>query len=183
MVSEPLNLNSSPSDVNYDDDKSPIPWSQPSPRPSDLNPLIAMRLRKTMELPHQVSTLEETRLSPGKELDRDFHTFVVNMDSSSSLHSKHAEAIQQRQSDTDTESVATESGILLGEQLHQDASLKIESDLEDESHFEIVGKYVISKLRTLPNIQRIYAEKLINDVLFEAELGNLSRQSNINVLG
>jgi hypothetical protein len=36
---------------------------------------------------------------------------------------------------------------------------------------------VASKLRTLPKEQRIIAEKIINDVLYEPELGTLTRNS------
>ncbi|RZF40308.1 hypothetical protein LSTR_LSTR006917 [Laodelphax striatellus] len=39
------------------------------------------------------------------------------------------------------------------------------------------GRLVAGKLRSLPNDQRIFAERLINDVLYEAQLGNLSGQS------
>ncbi|XP_060536073.1 uncharacterized protein LOC132708013 [Cylas formicarius] len=44
-----------------------------------------------------------------------------------------------------------------------------------EDQFDTIGKNIASKLRNLPHEQRIYAEKIINDVLFEAELGCLNR--------
>jgi hypothetical protein len=43
--------------------------------------------------------------------------------------------------------------------------------LEKGDMFEITGKNVASKLRTLTKEQKIIAEKLINDVLYEAQLG------------
>ncbi|EEZ99902.1 uncharacterized protein LOC655346 [Tribolium castaneum] len=46
----------------------------------------------------------------------------------------------------------------------------------EEDEFDLLGKIYASKLRKLEKAQRIYAEKIINDALFEAELGNLNRQ-------
>jgi hypothetical protein len=54
-------------------------------------------------------------------------------------------------------------------------------DLVKEDMFEITGKNVASKLRILTKEQRIIAEKLINDVLYEAQLGNLKRNSRLIV--
>ncbi|XP_046686535.1 uncharacterized protein LOC124372212 [Homalodisca vitripennis] len=42
------------------------------------------------------------------------------------------------------------------------------------------GKNVAQKLRLLNNEQRIYAQKIINDALFEAELGGLTRFATVN---
>lgn len=44
-----------------------------------------------------------------------------------------------------------------------------------EDRFDVYGKNVAMKLRQLPNDQRMLAEKAINDVLFEAEMGTLQR--------
>ena len=52
-------------------------------------------------------------------------------------------------------------------------------DLGNEGMFEMIGKYVASKLRILTKEQKIIAEKLINDVLYEAKLGSLTRNSRI----
>jgi len=55
-------------------------------------------------------------------------------------------------------------------------------DLGKEDMFEITtGKNVASKLRILTKEQRIIAKKLINDVLYEAELGSLTRNSRLIV--
>ncbi|XP_066594317.1 uncharacterized protein [Prorops nasuta] len=51
--------------------------------------------------------------------------------------------------------------------------------IEDE--FDAIGKNVAAKLRNMRLDQRIIAEKLLNDILFEAQLGNLHRDSNIHV--
>jgi hypothetical protein len=52
-------------------------------------------------------------------------------------------------------------------------------DLGKEDMFNITGKNVASKLRILTKEQRIIAEKLINDVLYEAQLGTLTRNSRL----
>lgn len=44
-----------------------------------------------------------------------------------------------------------------------------------EDEYDIIGKNIAAKLRRLPHSQSVYAEKLIYDVLFEAELGNLNK--------
>ena len=53
--------------------------------------------------------------------------------------------------------------------------------LGKEDMIEITGKNVASKLRILTKEQRIMAEKLINDVLYEAQLGSLTRNSRLIV--
>jgi hypothetical protein len=50
-------------------------------------------------------------------------------------------------------------------------------DLGKEDMFEVSGENVASKLRILIKEQRTIAEKLINDVLYEAQLGTLARNS------
>lgn len=59
---------------------------------------------------------------------------------------------------------------LVGDKLKQ-------SRAEDE--FDIVGKNVAEKLRKLDPTMRIYAEKIIHDALFEAQLGTLNRDAHI----
>ncbi|XP_047492143.1 uncharacterized protein LOC125041327 [Penaeus chinensis] len=51
--------------------------------------------------------------------------------------------------------------------------------LKTEDDFDITGKHVASKLRIVSQDQRIYAERLIAEVLFEAQLGNLSRECKL----
>jgi hypothetical protein len=54
-------------------------------------------------------------------------------------------------------------------------------DLGKEDKFETTGKNVASKLRILNKEQRVIAEKLITDVLYEAQLGSLTRNSRLIV--
>lgn len=42
-----------------------------------------------------------------------------------------------------------------------------------DDRFDIFGKNVAVKLRDLPKDQRLMSEKIINDTLFQAEMGNL----------
>lgn len=49
-------------------------------------------------------------------------------------------------------------------------------DNNQDSDFDI-AKVWASKLKTLDSKQRIFAEKAINDILFEAQLGTLNRNS------
>ncbi|GAB1868471.1 Protein stand still [Camponotus japonicus] len=51
--------------------------------------------------------------------------------------------------------------------------------IEDE--YDAIGRNVAAKLRNMRLDQRIIAEKLLNDILFEAQLGNLRRDSSIHV--
>ncbi|KAG8246990.1 hypothetical protein J6590_067491 [Homalodisca vitripennis] len=51
---------------------------------------------------------------------------------------------------------------------------------KEEDHYDAFGKNVAQKLRLLNNEQRIYAQKIINDALFEAELGGLTRFATVN---
>ncbi|PSN42036.1 hypothetical protein C0J52_12277 [Blattella germanica] len=55
---------------------------------------------------------------------------------------------------------------------------KLES-LQADDAFQVFGKHVANKLREVPNSQNIIAQKLISDVLFEAELGTLTRNFRI----
>jgi hypothetical protein len=48
-----------------------------------------------------------------------------------------------------------------------------------EDNFDIVGRNVAAKLREISKDQAIFAERLINEVLFEAQLGTLNRQTQI----
>jgi len=65
----------------------------------------------------------------------------------------------------------------------RDISLRVSHNnsfmMEDE--FDAVGRNVAAKLRNMRLDQRIIAEKLLNDILFEAQLCNLRRDSSIHV--
>lgn len=49
-----------------------------------------------------------------------------------------------------------------------------------EDQYDHFGKSLAAKMRNITNTQRIYAEKLVNDVMFAAELGHLSSASVFN---
>jgi len=57
----------------------------------------------------------------------------------------------------------------------------IESTSKQENKFDLIGKTWAYKLSEINKEQIIYAEKLINDVLYEAELGNLNRHCTLSV--
>nr|CAI5818453.1 unnamed protein product [Callosobruchus analis]CAI5857964.1 unnamed protein product [Callosobruchus analis] len=50
----------------------------------------------------------------------------------------------------------------------------------EKDDFSITGTYIASKLRRLPRETEIYAEKLINDILFKAELGQVDQYTTIS---
>ncbi|CAH1107426.1 unnamed protein product [Psylliodes chrysocephalus] len=52
----------------------------------------------------------------------------------------------------------------------------------NEDQFAIFGKNVAAKLRALPKETRLYTEKVINDLLFEAEMGNVTKNTRITSL-
>ncbi|KAG7160612.1 52 kDa repressor of the inhibitor of the protein kinase-like isoform X3 [Homarus americanus] len=56
---------------------------------------------------------------------------------------------------------------------------RLQSSRQDE--FDIIGKNVNNKLRRLSREQQLFAERLINDVLFEGGLANLNRNSKIAI--
>ncbi|GAB6018911.1 hypothetical protein CHUAL_000564 [Chamberlinius hualienensis] len=47
--------------------------------------------------------------------------------------------------------------------------------------FNIIGENIANKLRKLPHDKMIVAEKLINDILFEAQCGNVNSFTRINL--
>ena len=51
------------------------------------------------------------------------------------------------------------------------------ADIKREDQFDVFGRNVAVKLRSLPHEHRIYAEKKINDALFESELAAFQEQS------
>lgn len=55
--------------------------------------------------------------------------------------------------------------------------VNIPDDNEDNEAYDEVAKVWTVKLKKMDPLQRIYAEKAINDILFEAQLGTLNRKS------
>ncbi|CAH1372759.1 unnamed protein product, partial [Tenebrio molitor] len=58
---------------------------------------------------------------------------------------------------------------------------KLQKEETKGDEFDAVGINVSCKLRRLPGEMKIFAEKLINDVLFYAELGRLSEDTAIMI--
>lgn len=54
-------------------------------------------------------------------------------------------------------------------------------DIIDDK-YDIMGKNIANKLRELPNETVVVAEKVINDVLYEAFLGNIHRGTKFSIL-
>lgn len=47
--------------------------------------------------------------------------------------------------------------------------------IRPDDEFDAYGKYIAHKLRSLEGNQSVFARKLMNDVIFEGELGTLRR--------
>lgn len=56
------------------------------------------------------------------------------------------------------------------------------NQIKDDDKFDIFGKYVANKLRALSDQQHIYAEKIINDTLFEMEINNLNKFCGLRIV-
>lgn len=48
-----------------------------------------------------------------------------------------------------------------------------------EDQFDAFGKLMAHKMRNLPHDQRVLAERLCHDVMLDAELGSLTRQTRL----
>lgn len=56
---------------------------------------------------------------------------------------------------------------------------RLRSSFNKDDQFAIFGKNVAAKLKVLPKETRLYTEKLINDLLFQAEMGNITKNTRI----
>lgn len=54
-------------------------------------------------------------------------------------------------------------------------------DIEKEDQYSVIGKNIAFKLRELPNETRLVTEKIINDILFEAQMGNITRHTRFSL--
>lgn len=52
---------------------------------------------------------------------------------------------------------------------------------QPEDEFDIIGRNVANKLRHLPKETAMIAEKLMMDILFEAQFGNIDRSTKLNL--
>ena len=57
------------------------------------------------------------------------------------------------------------------------------NSLQQEDSFDVFGKHIANKLRSVNRQQNIFAQKLINNVLFEAEMDTLTRSFKVVDLG
>lgn len=55
-------------------------------------------------------------------------------------------------------------------------------NLQIEDKFDVSGKGFANKLRDLPAERAVVTEKLINDLLFEAQMGNINRYSKVIII-
>lgn len=59
------------------------------------------------------------------------------------------------------------------------AVARLSTATAEEDEFDIAGKHFAAGLRSLQPNQRIFTEKLLSDIMFEAKLQNLNRNSVI----
>uniref|UniRef100_A0A903WQY6 MADF domain-containing protein n=1 Tax=Anopheles darlingi TaxID=43151 RepID=A0A903WQY6_ANODA len=88
----------------------------------------------------------------------------------SSISSNTAGSTPRKRKRASSDDITTEVMMLVGK--------KLES-LQNEDVFESFGKYVASKLRGVSSEQSAIAQKLICDVLFEAEFDTLTRNFKV----
>ncbi|XP_040166940.1 uncharacterized protein LOC120902329 [Anopheles arabiensis] len=65
---------------------------------------------------------------------------------------------------------------------HADATLQPPSD-HPEDQFDVYGKLIAHKLRSFNRLQATFSQRLINEVLFEGEMGYLNRNCKIVDMG
>lgn len=65
------------------------------------------------------------------------------------------------------------------EQISENVNKKLQNDSSDE--FDIIGQNIAHKLRKLPKDVKLITEKMINDVLFEAEIGNINMATKLSL--
>lgn len=59
---------------------------------------------------------------------------------------------------------------------------KVEKRLDYEDEFEVIGKNVANKLKSLSKETRIQTEKIINDVLYYAEIGKINFNTSFSLV-
>ncbi|XP_063232288.1 uncharacterized protein LOC134536497 [Bacillus rossius redtenbacheri] len=82
--------------------------------------------------------------------------------------------------------VDVKSEAVLAEELEPLASprapeVDADEEQDEEQDEEALARHVAAKLRRLDPLQRIFAEKLMHEVLFEAQLGTLTRAARVVV--
>ncbi|XP_052872543.1 uncharacterized protein LOC128277965 [Anopheles cruzii] len=133
---------------------------------------ISRGFTNAMEDSEMISTVKEEQLEDIQEEDIDtkdtlsFEISTAQCDMFSPSVSRSSSTSWKRKKGTSDENT-TEVMKLVGRTLQS---------LENEDDFQVFGKYVANKLRNVSGEQCIIAQKLISDVLFEAEMGSLTRK-------
>lgn len=83
----------------------------------------------------------------------------------------------KRKSTGDAENRALELMDLVEEKLHRSGNTR------KEDKYDLFGKYIADKLRSMDPTQSKFAERLISEVLFEAEMGTINRDHKLIEVG
>lgn len=167
-----------------------------SQAPSDWNPILSLALSKpavqlAVAEPFPSQLKPSASLTDGGSLENNgVETFVVNMDTSWRFFSPSQHHEDENEDDEAVTHFNNKSKLGMtydmtdkGEPQSQNSGLVMtaSSSSEKNGHLEITAKYIMSKLSLISDKQRILAEKLVADVLLEAEFGNLTPQSKLNI--
>lgn len=124
-----------------------------------------MHFRKTLKYRESRAEIENTTLFTISKRDQDMQKRTMTNITDTSTPLPYNRTINKIIQEANQESLARDEFLTVKDNLKK-------SRLEDDS-FDAVGRLVATKLRRLPKEQMLIAEKLINDILFQAELGNL----------
>lgn len=131
-------------------------------------------MQKTQEMEHVYEDVESL-ISPPTSCTSHLSAYSdsnqQNTPSTSSATLKNS----KRKRKTKVDEQADEILSMVGERLRNNTT-------NNDDAFTIFGKHVAVKLRTLPKQTKIYTEKLICDLLFEAEIGNVDKNTKIVTL-
>ncbi|GBP09543.1 hypothetical protein EVAR_76553_1 [Eumeta japonica] len=111
-----------------------------------------------------IDEIESSQESESALHSQDMHDNTSEIDSTSQQTSSRARPPKRKTTD------ATD---LSNEVLHS-VNEHFKRPLLKDDRFDIFGKNIAIKLRELPKQQRLIAEKIINETLFQAEMGNLT---------
>ncbi|GLV46160.1 hypothetical protein CBL_02876 [Carabus blaptoides fortunei] len=130
---------------------------------------------KTQEIEHVDDDVESVISPPIRCMSRSSvhsdRNQSINSPSSTPATSKCSKRKRKTRVDEQADEVLT----MVGERLRNNGT-------DNDDAFNIFGKHVAAKLRTLPKQTKLYTEKLINDLLFEAEMGHIDRNTKIVTL-
>ncbi|KAJ4438834.1 hypothetical protein ANN_14787 [Periplaneta americana] len=119
-----------------------------------------------------------------KEMNSDEHTTEsteLNSQSDTPPNSIHTDTSEQETTPTSTwSSPRKRSSSTLGDEVLLCVEDHFKRHQCNGDRFDVFGKLVGMKLRDLPNNQRILAEKIINETLFLAEMGQLTLSHRVH---